>query len=107
MYELNPYFPNQTEIQPNPGLIQQSPAKIKQRKSLHFLRRIGPYQGLTLTPRAFFLFAPLSSSKAAAGDRSDAVPDGRKGRLPMTACGEGLNRISHLFFALHRFLRPL
>ena len=30
--------------------------KFKQRKTLDFLRRIEPFQGLTLTPTAFFLF---------------------------------------------------
>ena len=49
------------------ALIQQSPAKIKQRKSLDLLRRIEPYQGITPTPRAFFIFAPLPASKEATG----------------------------------------
>ncbi len=48
---------SQIQIQPNPGLIQQSPAKLKHRKSLDFLRRIGPYQWVTPTPMAFFSFA--------------------------------------------------
>jgi hypothetical protein len=42
--------PNQTQIRPNPGLMRQSPAKEDQRKSLDFLRRIGPYQGVMPTP---------------------------------------------------------
>jgi hypothetical protein len=35
-------------------------------KSLDFLRRIEPCQGVTPTPRARFLSAPLPASKAAA-----------------------------------------
>ena len=35
--------------------MQQSPAKSKHRKSLDFLRRIEPYQGVTTTPRALFV----------------------------------------------------
>jgi hypothetical protein len=44
-------------MRPNPNLIQQSPAKIKPKKSLHFLRRIERYQGITLTPKAFYFCA--------------------------------------------------
>src|SRR5271165_4967870 len=47
---------------PDPGLIQQSPDKIQQRKSLDFLRRIEPYQGVTPTPLwalGLFISAPL------------------------------------------------
>jgi hypothetical protein len=44
------------QIRPNPGLIQQSPAKLSQRKSFNFLRQIKPYQGIAPTPRAFFYF---------------------------------------------------
>jgi hypothetical protein len=50
------FFQAKPRIQQNSGLIQQSPAKIKQGKSLDFLRRIGPFQALTLTLRAFFSF---------------------------------------------------
>src|SRR6516165_7567589 len=39
------------QIQPNPGLIQQSPAKLKQGRSFDSLVRNEPYQRLTLTPR--------------------------------------------------------
>ena len=62
---LNLFQPKQNQIQPNPGLIQQSPANINQRKSLHFLRRIEPYQGLTPIPPPFFFFKPLPASKKA------------------------------------------
>ena len=60
------FFPSQIQIQPNPGLIQQSPAKLKHRKSLDFLRQIEPFQGLTPTPRAFFISC---ASKEATGRR--------------------------------------
>jgi hypothetical protein len=33
--------------------------KLSQRKSFDFLRRIEPYQGVTPTPRAFFILAPF------------------------------------------------
>jgi hypothetical protein len=36
--------------------IQQSPAKDNQRKSLDFLVRIEPYQGLARTPQGVFCF---------------------------------------------------
>ena len=49
--------------------MQQSPAKLKRTKSLDFLRRIEPYQGLTLAPRAVFIGAPLPALKAATGNR--------------------------------------
>ena len=54
---------------PNSGLIQQSPAKLKQRKSLDFLRRIEPYQGITPTPRALFSFCAASRLKGGNGRR--------------------------------------
>jgi hypothetical protein len=38
--------------------IQQSPAKSNQGKSLDFLVRIEPYQGLALTPEGVFSFSP-------------------------------------------------
>ena len=61
------------QIEPNPGLIQQSPAKIKPRKSLDFLRRIEPYQGITPTPRAFFYFCAASRLEGGHGAAS-ALP---------------------------------
>ena len=66
------------QIEPNPGLIQQSAAKLRQGKSLDFLRRIEPYQDITLTPKAFFcFFAPLPALEAT-GSASRVSPDGRK-----------------------------
>ena len=64
---------SQIQIEPNPGLIQQSPAKIQQRKSLDFLRRIEPYQGLTPTPRAFFISCAASRLEGGHGAAS-ALP---------------------------------
>jgi hypothetical protein len=55
------------QIEPNWGLIQQSPAKLKQRKPLDFLRRIGPFQGLTPTPHGLFYFSRPSRLKEATG----------------------------------------
>ena len=61
------FFPSQIQIEPNPGLIQQSPAKTQQRKSFDFLRRIEPYQGVTPTPRAFFYFCAASRLEGEGG----------------------------------------
>ena len=55
------------QIEPNPGLIHQSPAKLEQRKSLDFLRRIEPYQGFTPTPRAFFSLCAASGLEGGDG----------------------------------------
>jgi len=51
------------QIQPNPGLVQQNLAKFLHGINFVFLVRIEPYQGLTPTPRAFFLSALLPALK--------------------------------------------
>jgi hypothetical protein len=61
--------PSQIQIQPNPGHVQQSWAKIQQRKSLDFLRRIEPYQRVTPTPTAFFSFVRRFRLKGGHGQR--------------------------------------
>jgi hypothetical protein len=47
-----------------------------QTKSLDFLRRIEPYQGLAPTPRAVFAFGPLSGLKAAIAAQAAPVLPG-------------------------------
>ena len=55
------------EAQPNPGLVQQSPAELKRRKSLDFLRRIEPCQRITPTPKGLFYFCAASRLKGSHG----------------------------------------
>ena len=62
-------FPSQMQIEPNPGLIQQSPAKLNQRKSLDFLRRNRALSRRCADPQGLFFFAPLPASKEATGQR--------------------------------------
>ena len=65
---------SQIQIQPNPGFIQQSPAKLKHRKSLDFLCRIELYQGVTPTPMAFFFScAPIPPQRRPRGSVDAAV----------------------------------
>jgi hypothetical protein len=68
---------------PNPRQIRASSSKIRPNLSkenpwisFDFLRRIEPYQGLTPTPRAFFLLAPLPASNEATGRRDAARSHG-------------------------------
>jgi hypothetical protein len=66
---------SQTQIQPNTDLIQQSPAKLKPRKSFVFLRRIEPYQGVTPTLQGlFFICARLPAWKRVTGDPVVSFP---------------------------------
>ena len=72
--------PNFSEAKSKPGGTnsksgphQESPAKLKQRKSLDFLRRIEPYQGFTRTPTAFFISCAASRLKGGHGAAS-ALP---------------------------------
>ena len=56
------FFPNEIQIQPNPGLVKQIPAKLKQTNSSLSFAEFEPFQGLTPTPGAFFVFEPLPAS---------------------------------------------
>jgi hypothetical protein len=73
---------NEIQARRNEIQIQHNEIQIK---SLHFLRRIEPFQEVTLTPHGLLLFGPLPSSTAprqrkrclSASDRFSLLPSFR------------------------------
>jgi hypothetical protein len=65
--------PGRSQIEPNWSRIWQSPAKEDQRKSLHFLRRIEPSQGLAPTPQGIFSFSSSGPADASESMRRSIV----------------------------------
>jgi hypothetical protein len=62
--------PNLSEEDPSRAQQIPNPAKESRLKSLDFLRRIEPFQELTPTPTAFFLFEADSRCKCRAEQAS-------------------------------------